>query len=145
MDGVLWVRAKSAMMGYLNAAAAFDPEGWFNTEDAVEQEGEWLRFLGRCSEIINVGGMKVYPAEVEAMLLDMPGVLDATVRGQSSGLLGQIVVARVTLAEPERALRFKTRMRKFCRGRIAAQMVPARIEIVDKPQHNERFKRMRLP
>ena len=92
-----------------------------------------------------VGGVKVYPAEVEAMLLDMPGVLDATVRGQPSELLGQIVVARVTLTEPEPSLHFKTRMRKFCRGRVAPQMMPARIEIVDKPRHNERFERMRLP
>ena len=52
-----------------------------------------MRSLGRRSEIINVDGVKVYPAEVEAMLLDRPGVLDATVRGQPSELLGQVVVA----------------------------------------------------
>jgi acyl-coenzyme A synthetase/AMP-(fatty) acid ligase len=145
VDGVLWIRATSAMMGYLNAPSAFDAEGWFNTEDMVEQEGEWLRFLGRCSEIINTGGLKVYPAEVEAVLLDMPGVLDATVRGQPNELLGQIVSARVTLATPESPALFKARMRNFCRGIIPQHMVPARVEVVDKVQHNERFKRIRLP
>jgi long-chain acyl-CoA synthetase len=143
LDGVLWIRAASAMMGYLNAPSAFDAEGWFNTDDVVEQEGEWLRFLGRRSEIINTGGLKVYPAEVEAVLLDMPGVLDATVRGQPNELLGQIVSARVTLAEPESPVLFKTRMRKFCHGRIPQHMVPARVEILDRVQHNERFKRTR--
>src|SRR5262249_7446361 len=58
VDGVLWIRAESAMMGYLNAPPAIDEEGWFNTNDVVEQDGEWLRFLGRRSEIINVGGVK---------------------------------------------------------------------------------------
>lgn len=144
VDGVLWIRAESAMMGYLNAPPAFDEEGWFNTEDAVEQDGEWLRFLGRRSEIINVGGVKVYPAEVEAILLEIPEVMDATVRGQPNELVGQVVVARVTLAHPEPTLHFKTRMRKYFSGRVPPSMVPARVEIVDAPQHNERFKRIRL-
>jgi acyl-CoA synthetase (AMP-forming)/AMP-acid ligase II len=145
VDGVLWVRAKSAMMGYLNAPAAFDAEGWFNTEDVVEQEGEWLRFLGRRSEIINVGGLKVYPAEVEAVLLDIPGVLDATVRGQQNELLGQVVVARMTLEKTESPLLFRQRIKKFCRSRLPGHMVPVHVEIVDKVQHNERFKRTRFP
>ena len=144
VDGALWIRAESAMMGYLNAPPAFDQEGWFNTNDVVEQDGEWLRFLGRRSEIINVGGVKVYPAEVEAILLEMPGVLDATVRGQPNGLLGQIVVARVTLEQHEPPLLFKTRMRKFFFGRVPPYMVPARVEVLDALQYNERFKRIRL-
>ena len=65
VDNILWIRTRSALLGYLNAPSPFDAEGWFNTQDLVEQDGEWLRFLGRATEIINVGGQKVYPAEVE--------------------------------------------------------------------------------
>lgn len=55
------------MLGYLNAASPFTDDGWFKTGDEVEQDGEWLRILGRRSEIINVGGEKVSPAEIEGV------------------------------------------------------------------------------
>jgi acyl-CoA synthetase (AMP-forming)/AMP-acid ligase II len=67
VDSLLWIRAESAMLGYLNAPSPFDGEGWFNTGDLVAVEGEYLRVLGRHSEIINVGGEKVHPVEVESV------------------------------------------------------------------------------
>ena len=70
VDNVLWVRSKSAMLGYLNAPSPFDEEGWMNTQDLVEVDGEYIRILGRKSEIINVGGEKVYPQEVEDVILE---------------------------------------------------------------------------
>lgn len=143
VDGVLWVRARSAMLGYLNADSPFDPDGWFCTQDAVEQDGEWLRFLGRTSELINVGGQKVYPAEVESVLLEMDNVLDATVRGEANALIGRCVVARVNLREPEAAADFRVRMRRHCRSRLAPYMIPARVEIVDDAQFGARCKRLR--
>src|SRR5262249_28186823 len=63
VDGVLWLRSASAMLGYLNAGSPFDADGWFNTQDLVEVDGEYVRILGRKSEMINVGGEKVHPAE----------------------------------------------------------------------------------
>ena len=50
------------------------PHGWFDTGDAVEQSGEFVRILGRRSEVINVGGQKVFPAEVETALLEAGNV-----------------------------------------------------------------------
>jgi long-chain acyl-CoA synthetase len=143
VNGVLWVRARSAMLGYLNAESRFDDDGWFNTEDAVEQDGEWLRFLGRTSEIINVGGQKVYPAQVESVLLTMDNVVDAMVRGEPNSLLGRCVVARVKLQNPESVLDFKLRMQRHCRGRLEPFMVPVKVEITDGPLHNARGKRVR--
>jgi acyl-coenzyme A synthetase/AMP-(fatty) acid ligase len=142
-DGILWVRAESAMLGYLNAPSAFDAEGWFNTQDMVEQDGEWLRFLGRRSEIINVGGQKVYPAEVESVLLRMEGVREATVRGEKNPLLGQAVVARVSLEGEEEARAFKDRMRAFCADKLAPYMIPVKVEVAAQAQHNARFKKIR--
>jgi acyl-coenzyme A synthetase/AMP-(fatty) acid ligase len=143
VDGVLWVRGQSAMLGYLNVESAFDAEGWFNTEDAVEQDGEWLRFLGRTSEIINVGGQKVYPGQVESTLLQMEGVLDVAVRGEPNPLLGNCVVARVRLHEAEPAPEFKARMRRHCQGRLAPYMVPLKVEVTEGELHNGRCKRVR--
>lgn len=144
VDGVLWVRARSALVGYLNAPSPFDADGWFNTQDAVEQDGDWLRFLGRTTEIINVGGQKVYPAEVEAALLELDGVTDATVRGEPNAILGNCVVARVNLCGPESVDAFKARMRRGLRGRLAPYMIPARVEVTEAEQFNARGKRVRL-
>lgn len=144
VDGVLWVRARSALVGYLNAPSPFDAEGWFNTQDAVEQDGEWLRFLGRTTEIINVGGRKVYPSEVEAALMELDGVADATVRGEPNPILGQCVVARVNLTETETADAFKSRMRRALKDRLAPYMVPVKVEITESEQFNTRGKKIRL-
>ncbi len=143
VDGVLWVRARSAMLGYLNAPSPFDAEGWMNTQDVVEQDGEYIRILGRRSEIINVGGQKVYPAEVESVLLQIPNVRDAAVVGEPNPITGQIVTARLTLHEPEELTPLKRRVRAFCAERLAPFKVPVKIVITDQDQHSARFKKMR--
>jgi long-chain acyl-CoA synthetase len=143
VDGILWVRAYTAMLGYLNADSPFDADGWFNTQDAVEQDGQWLRFLGRTSDLINVGGQKVYPAEVESILLEMDNVLDVTVRGDANPIIGQCVVARVNLRTLEAAADFKARMRRYCRKKLAPYMIPLKVEVATAEQFGARCKRLR--
>lgn len=143
VDGHLWVRSATAMLGYLNLASPFDAEGWFNTGDAVEVDGRLLRILGRVSDLINVGGLKVYPAEVEDTLLALENVLDATVWGQANAVTGQVVAARVSLTLPEDAAAFERRLHEFCRGRLESYKIPAVVEIVDGAHHGERFKKVR--
>lgn len=143
VDGRLWIRAESAMLGYLNAPSPFDEEGFFDTCDRVEVDGEWLRILGRDSEIVNVGGNKVYPSEVEAVLLDLPNVADAIVYGEPHPMTGQIVAATLRLQAPEPLEDLKARVRLHCAERLARFKVPARIRVADGPLHSERFKRIR--
>ena len=143
VDGILWIRARSAMLGYLNAPSPFNAEGWFNTGDAVEVDGEYLRVLGRNSELINVGGEKVYPAEVESVLLQMDNVREATVYGKRNAVTGQVVVARASLRKPEDRAGFEARMREFCRGRLADYQVPVFVELSDAEHHTPRFKKRR--
>ncbi|HWZ85072.1 MAG TPA: long-chain fatty acid--CoA ligase [Thermoanaerobaculia bacterium] len=143
-DGILWIRSPSAMLGYLNAPSPFDAEGWFNTQDEVETDGSAFRIRGRRSEIINVGGEKVYPAEVESVLLELANVRDVAVRGQSNPITGQIVVARVNLTEPESLDSLRRRVREHCRSRLSPFKVPARVEIADEDQFSSRFKKTRL-
>lgn len=142
-DGTLWIRARSAMLGYLNAPSPFDAEGWMNTGDQVIVEGDYMRILGRRSEIINVGGQKVYPAEVESVLLQMENVRDAVVVGEASAITGQIVTARITLAQDETPTEFRRRMAAFCRERLAPYKIPLKVNLSTDPQHNSRFKRIR--
>jgi acyl-CoA synthetase (AMP-forming)/AMP-acid ligase II len=143
VDGLLWVRTPTAMMGYLNAPDLFDAEGWLNTQDVVDVDGEYLRILGRDSDLINVGGQKVYPAEIEDALLQMENVRDVAVYGEPNALTGQIVAARFNLHTPEEIGVFKRRLRAFCKGRLAPYKIPVRVEITEQEQFSARFKKMR--
>lgn len=143
VDGMLQIRAQSAMLGYLNAPSPFTTDGWLPTGDAVEVDGDYLRIRGRQSEIINVGGEKVYPAEVESVLQSMDGVHDVTVGAERNPLTGNIVTAKVRLSTGETLPEFRARMRRFCQDRLQAFKIPQKVLIVDENMHGERFKKMR--
>lgn len=142
-EGMLEIKARSAMLGYLNAPSPFTADGWFKTGDAVEVDGEYIKILGRKSELINVGGEKVYPAEVESVLQTMPGVEDVAVTGEKNAITGHIVFARVKLSGDEALPAFRARMREYCAGKLPRFAVPQRVELVDRTLHGERFKKMR--
>ena len=131
VDGILWIKSDYAMVGYLNAPSPFDADGWFNTQDLVEVDGEWLRILGRDSDLINVAGQKVYPAEVEQAILELPNIRDVAVYGEANPLLGQIVVAKVATVEPETAAALKLRIRGACADQLAAFMLPTKVIVSD--------------
>jgi len=143
VDGTLWIKADSAMIGYLNAPSPFDREGWMDTEDIVECDGDYLRILGRKTEIINVGGEKVYPSEVETVLMQIENVKDATVWGQKNPIMGNIVAANILLENAEALSTLKKRVRKFCKGRLEDYKIPVKIAISDEMQYTGRFKKVR--
>ena len=143
VDGLLEIKAKSAMRGYLNAPSPFTADGWFMTGDAVEVDGEYIKIMGRKSELINVGGEKVYPAEVESVLQLMDGVEDVAVRGEPHPITGNLVFARVKLATDESLSDFRKRMHAFCKDKLARFMIPQKVELVESSMHGERFKKMR--
>jgi len=143
VDGLLEIKAESAMLGYLNAPSPFTEDGWFKTGDSVIVEGEFLRILGRASELINVGGLKVYPAQVENVIQLMPGVEDVAVVGAPNAITGQIVTARVLVNTGEDLATFRRRMREFCTGRLEPFMIPQRVVFAEKEMHGDRFKKMR--
>lgn len=144
VDGLLEIKAKSAMLGYLNAPSPFTEDGWFITGDAVEVDGEYIRILGRQSELINVGGEKVYPAEVESVLQTMDGVEEVIVNSEPHPLTGNIVVAKVKISTGESLAEFRKRMRGYCSGKLSRFMIPQKVVITEAELHGERFKKMRL-
>jgi len=93
VGGMLEIKAKSAMLGYLNAATPFTKDGWFKTGDAVEVDGDYIKILGRKSELINVGGEKVYPQEVESVIQEIENVAEVRVYKEKNSIIGNIVCA----------------------------------------------------
>jgi long-chain acyl-CoA synthetase len=143
VDNLLWIKAHSAMVGYLNAPQPFDSEGWFNTGDQVEVDGDYLRILGRKSDLINVGGQKVFPSEVESVLIQMDNVRDAAVRGEKNFLMGNIVVARLSLEHEEDLEPLKRRVREFCKDKLSSYKIPVKVEVAENELVNQRFKKVR--
>jgi len=145
VDSILEIKAKSAMLGYLNFPTPFTADGWFSTGDAVEVQGEYLRILGRKSEQINVGGEKVYPTEIENVILELASVANVTVYGEKNAITGEIVCADITPAikvcEPERE--FVAKIKEHCRSKLERYKVPVKISIVDDRQYSDRFKKVR--
>jgi len=144
VEGMLQVKSRTTMVGYLNAPSPFTEDGWFITGDKVEVRGDYMRILGRESQIINVGGEKVYPAEVENVILQVPEVAQVSVFGQAHPLTGQIVCAKVRPHEIINAKEFIRNIRLYCRDKLEPYKIPVRVEVVNEAQHGERYKKKRV-
>lgn len=144
VDGMLEIKAKASMLGYLNAPSPFTTDGYFQTGDRVEQHGEFVRILGRESEQINVGGEKVFPTEVETVLLACPLVVDAVVFGAPHPLSGKIVCADIIrFANNMEDSLLRTNIRRFCNERLESYKVPVKIRFVEGPLAGDRQKHVR--
>lgn len=142
-DGTLQIKTNSAMLGYLNAPSPFTCDGWFDTKDKVIKKNGFIKILGRKSEIINVGGEKVYPQEVENEILKMPNIADVTVFSEKNLILGEIVCAKLKLIKNnEKSTVFKE-LKNFLRKKLESFKIPIKIEIEHKDQFGSRFKKQR--
>jgi acyl-coenzyme A synthetase/AMP-(fatty) acid ligase len=135
----LHVRSGGNAHGYLGAEAAAFPrgsDGAVDTGDRVEERAGRYYFLGRQGGVINVGGLKVYPEEIEAVLNAHPWVRMSLVRSRRNPITGAVVIADIVLAEqaaggarppPETLTR---ELLQRCRESLAAYKVPATIRVV---------------
>ena len=144
-DGLLEIKSASSMLGYLDTPSPFTEDGWLMTGDAVEEKDGYIKIVGRRSGVINVGGQKVHPAEVESVLLQMPGIIEVAVSGKPNPITGQMVYARVRLADPlENLPMFRARMATFCKERLSRYKIPQKVELVRGDLHSDRFKKLRV-
>lgn len=135
--GVLHIHSRSRMLGYLNAPSPFDAEGWYDTGDLVEEDGDYLRVTGRLKQFINVGGVKVQPGEIERVALLHPGVLRARARGVDNPLIGQHIEV---LCEPACGAELDRQgLREHFKSHLPAALCPHRIRIGPVP-FSHRFK-----
>lgn len=143
IDDELWLRSRTQIAGYLNASnERFTADGWFRTGDKVEQGPDGtLRILGRMGEMINVGGEKLMPAEVEAIVLGVAGVADCRVRGEPHPLTGQTVVVDVVSTQADQEA-LRSEIRTACRQRLARHKIPTRVTFVPSVS-GERLKKLR--
>jgi len=135
-DGTLQIKSNRNALRYLGADAPslFDAEGFVDTGDMVELRDGRYYFVGRRGGIINIGGLKVHPEEVEAAINRHPSVRMSLVKARRSPITGAIVVADVVikspLAEASQADALKREILEVCRGTLARHKVPAAIHFV---------------
>ena len=146
VDNELWLRSKTQILGYLNRSMeSFTNDGWFKTGDLVELDNEgFIRIIGRNKEIINVGGQKVLPSEVESVLLGMDEIEDCLVYGEQNAITGQSVSCDVVLKHGIDDSGFKILVRKFCKDKLDSFKIPTRVNVVQYTEFTERFKKSRI-
>jgi acyl-coenzyme A synthetase/AMP-(fatty) acid ligase len=137
VDTTLRVRSSRTAERYLgeNPPALKDAEGFVDTRDVLELREGRYHFQGRRDGVINVGGLKVYPEEVEAVLNRHPQVRLSLVKTKKNPITGALVVADVLLKEPstpegEEARELQQSIKQFCRESLAPHKVPAAISFV---------------
>lgn len=143
IDDILYIKSKSAMIGYLNAPSPFDEDGWFNTKDKVLQNGDYVKILGRTTDLINVGGQKVYPIEVESTFLECDGVLDIRVYGADNPIMGKVVEAEVKVRDDNNNRDFIKQLRKFGKEHLEDYKIPTKFKLTTADLYGDRFKKKR--
>jgi fatty-acyl-CoA synthase len=135
--GEVWLRGPAVTPGYWRqpeATAAAFQDGWFKTGDAGRRDADgFYSLVDRWKDMYISGGENVYPAEVEAALLELPGVGEAAVVGAPDERWGEVGVAFLVRSEP--ALD-EAAVLAFCKGRLAGYKRPAEVRFVDALPRN---------
>jgi acyl-CoA synthetase (AMP-forming)/AMP-acid ligase II len=145
-QGELCVKGTCVTNGYLNkpdaTAEVFDSEGWFHAGDiAYMDEDGYAYIVDRKKDMINVGGEKVFPSEVEDMMLVHPKIRDLVIVGIPDELKGEAPKAFIHLNEGETAT--LEEIREFCRPRMAPYKVPVAVEFVEEVPRSAAGKALR--
>jgi acyl-coenzyme A synthetase/AMP-(fatty) acid ligase len=137
VDATLRVRSSRTAERYLgeNPPALKDPQGFVDTGDVLELRDGRYHFQGRRDGVINVGGLKVHPEEVEGVLNRHPQVRLSLVKMKKNPITGALVVADVLLRDPsvpegESARALQRNIQQFCRESLEPHKVPAAIRFI---------------
>jgi acyl-CoA synthetase (AMP-forming)/AMP-acid ligase II len=135
VEGSLCIRSKRTAQAYIgrDVAALIDSDGFVDTGDMVELRGDRYYFIGRRGGIINIGGLKVHPEEIEAVINRHPAVRMSRAKSRRSPITGSIVVADIVLAANGigRDKEIRDEIIRDCRKQLAAYKVPVVISFVE--------------
>lgn len=148
LDDILYIKTKSNLIGQLvfkndEVIPVSNEKDWFCTDDVVETDGDYFKIQSRTTDIINVGGLKVYPIEVESCILQLGYVQDVTVLGKKNALLGQMIVAYVRLADGIELNDVKKELHQHCIAWLERYKVPSKFIVDNVSFVNDRFKKVR--
>jgi acyl-coenzyme A synthetase/AMP-(fatty) acid ligase len=139
----LWLRRPASWAGYLNEQNIAVAGDWFPTGDRVlQREDGAIRILGRQGLLINVGGEKVSPEEVESCVSHLDGVLSCRAYGEKHPLMGNVVALDLYVPEDRRSENWRLAVRSWCQGRLPSAAIPVHVRLVDtSPQWQSKIVR----
>jgi acyl-CoA synthetase (AMP-forming)/AMP-acid ligase II len=130
-DGSLWIRSSRVAGGYVGSSSRLAGEaGFVDTGDMVVLRGDRYYFVGRREGIINVGGEKVHPEEVEAIINQHPGVQMSLVKARPSPITGAIVVADIVVKAGQSFDSIRQEILANCQASLPAHKIPALLRAV---------------
>jgi acyl-CoA synthetase (AMP-forming)/AMP-acid ligase II len=112
-------------------SALVDCDGYLDTQDRVRIECDRVYFLGRASGVINVGGNKVHPENVESVILSVEGVCQAKVYGQSNSVLGNLVAADIAIEPHQDWVKVSQAIRLQCKLLLQRFEIPVKLRQID--------------
>ena len=143
-DKELWLRSSNQISSYINTDEKAIDDGWFKTGDLVEiRDDGYFKIIGRKKEVINVGGEKVLPSEIEDFIMSIDEVVDCTAFSVPNGITGQAVGIRVIANNKSKEKDLKKYIRKISKLKLESFKIPVKIIFDSKLNHTDRFKKER--
>ena len=138
----LFIRSEGNVKQYENwDNSSFLNDGWFATGDIVEQDDEgFIKIIGRKNEVINVGGLKVMPIEVESIINDISGVISCQVYPIENAITGFVVGANIVVDKTKTFDEFKISILRTCALKMEKYKIPKKINFGYKLNYTNRFK-----
>ena len=146
VDGELQLKSDTQFLGYLNYPNdSLTDDSWFRTGDLVEESTDgYIKIKGRAKEIINVGGEKVLPLELESILLGSPLIDDCVVYGKPNSITGQSVCVDIKPHEEMTRAQLRKHVVDFLSGKVEAFKIPSKVNLIDSVTVSDRFKKRRI-
>lgn len=145
-NGILEAKSARQMRSYVHSTGAKNPlteDGWIVTGDLVEVREDRVIFLGRADRMINIGGLKVTPEEIEGVLLQIPDVAEARVFGAANPITGQILAAEIVPATGVDRDALRQTILAYTQKVLSPQKIPRVIRFVETIQATDAGKKSR--
>ena len=143
-NGLVKISDENELLLHESLLGSFSTNGeWYNTHDLVEERDGKIYFISRQSDLLNIGGYKVNPLEVEDALLSVMGVADCVVKGQPNSVLGTMLKAEIVPQDGYVATEIKKNIRRELQGKLQPFKIPRLIEFVQTVEKTRTGKKVR--
>jgi len=143
IENELFLKTKTQINKYegLNSDS-FTKDGWFKTGDIVDIDSDgYIKVISRKNNIINVGGLKVFPNEIEQIIYELDFIIEAMIYGKPNAIVGNIVCLKAIVDKGTDVKSAKKLIKSICNKRLDKYKVPQKIIITDEVSSTDRFKR----
>ena len=143
VNNELYLKTKTQITKYEDLSSdCFTNDGWFKTGDVVDEDSDgYIKVISRKNNVINVGGLKVFPNEIEQIIYELDFVIEATVYGKSNAIIGNMVCLKVIIDKEIDKIYAKKQIKLFCKTKLEKYKIPQKITITSEVKFTERFKK----